>query len=101
MRALRTALLAGLLLALAVGLGRPAAAMRSLQAAPPDPTTWEGVLEATAELRGHAPRSEIRRTLLTREQLQARVVEQLARDPAPQRLAARAKLFTALGLLDR
>jgi hypothetical protein len=52
-------------------------------------------------LRGHAPRAEIPRTLLTREQLQARVVAQLGRDPAPERLAASAKLFTALGLLDR
>jgi hypothetical protein len=102
MRAVRTALaLAGLLLMLAVGAGQPAAAMRSLQAGRAEPTTWEGVLAATAELRGHAPRAEIRRTLLSREQLQARVVEQLGRDPAPQRLAASATLFTALGLLDR
>jgi hypothetical protein len=102
MRALRTALvLAGLLVLLAIGVDRPVEAMRSLQIGSSPPTTWEGVLEATAELRGHAPRSEVRRLLLSREQLQARVVEQLARDPAPQRLAASAKLFTALGLLDR
>jgi hypothetical protein len=102
MRAVRTALaLTDLLVLLASGAGQPAAAMRSLQVAPAEPTTWEGVLGATAELRGHAPRAEIRRLLLSREQLQARVVEQLGRDPAPQRLAASAKLFTALGLLDR
>src|SRR4051794_14222479 len=102
MRAVRTALLlAGLLVMLAIGIGQPADAMRSLQIGSSPPTTWEGVLEATAELRGHAPISEVRRLLLSREQLQARVVEQLGRDPAPQRLNASAKLFTALGLLDR
>jgi hypothetical protein len=102
MRAARTALmLTGLLVMLAIAVGQPAAAMRSLQIAPAPPTTWEGVLGATAELRGHVPLAEIRRELLSREQLQARVVEQLGRDPAQQRLVASAKLFTALGLLDR
>ncbi|HLH22700.1 MAG TPA: hypothetical protein VK066_09265 [Chloroflexota bacterium] len=102
MRAVRTALLlTGVLVMLASAASQPAAATRSLQVAPAPPTTWEGVLGATAELRGHVPLAEIPRVLLSREQLQARVVEQLARDPAPQRLADSAKLFTALGLLDR
>ncbi|HZS02127.1 MAG TPA: hypothetical protein VFE37_25640 [Chloroflexota bacterium] len=102
MRAVRTGvLLAALLALLAIAVGQPVAAMRGAQLPPAPPTTWEGVLGATAELRGHLPRAEVPRTLLTREQLQARVIEQLNRDPAPQRLAASAKLFTALGLLDR
>jgi hypothetical protein len=101
MRAVRTALLLAGLLLLLIGAGQPAAAMRSLQLAPAEPTTWEGVLGATAELRGHLPRTEVRRLMLSREQLQARVVEQLGREPSPQRLAASATLFTALGLLDR
>src|SRR5581483_11467097 len=102
MRAVRTGvLLAALLALLAIAVGQPVAAVRGAQLPPAPPTTWEGVLGATAELRGHLPRAEVPRTLLTREQLQARVIEQLGRDPAPQRLAASAKLFTALGLLDR
>ncbi|HZU07474.1 MAG TPA: hypothetical protein VFB73_16035 [Chloroflexota bacterium] len=63
--------------------------------------TWEAVLARTAEIRGLAPRATIPRTLLTREQLQARVVEQLTRAPIPERLATSAKLLTVLGLLER
>ena len=65
------------------------------------PASWEAVLGSASDLRGLAPRTSVPRTLLTREQLQARVVEQLSRDPPAERLALNAKLLTALGLLER
>ena len=95
-------LLVALLVALAAGAAGPAPTILASQAAPVDhPASWEAVLGHATDLRGLAPRTAIPRTLLTREQLQARVVEQLAREPAQQRLASSTKLFTALGLLDR
>ncbi|MBX5493121.1 MAG: hypothetical protein IRZ14_18375, partial [Chloroflexi bacterium] len=66
-----------------------------------EPASWETVLAQTAALRGLAPRAEIPRTLLSREALQARVQEQLSREPAPERLASTAKLLAALGLLEQ
>jgi hypothetical protein len=102
MRAARAVLV---LLTLALALVGSAAAPRATVAGPTapghQPATWEAVLARVSELRGLAPREPIPRTLLTREQLQARVIDQLAREPAAQRLAANTKLLTALGLLDR
>ena len=63
--------------------------------------SWDGVLADTTRLRGLTPQAEIPRTLLTREQLQARVVEQLGRASTAQRLATNARLLTTLGMLDR
>ena len=98
----RTALLLlGLLLVVAVGGGVPWPAALASQGSGEQGATWEAVLARTAELRGLAPRGEIPRTLLSREQLQQRVVEQLAREPAAERLASSGKLLTALGLLER
>jgi hypothetical protein len=86
-------------LVLRPGPPAPAAAGDAPQAA--EPASWEGVFAQTAVLRGLAPRAEVPRTLLTREQLQARVQEQLDREPARERLATAAKLLAALGLLER
>lgn len=91
-------LAAVLVLLLATGRG---AALPALAQPLPPAASWEGVLAQTAQLRGLDPRGEIPRTLLSREQLQGRVVEQLARAPVPERLAANTKLLTTLGLLDR
>src|SRR5205807_2108958 len=66
-----------------------------------DAASWEGVLSRTAELRGLSPRAEVPRTLLSREQLQQRVVDQLARELVAERLSSNSKLLMALGLLDR
>ncbi len=95
-------LLACLVLALILaGGGRSPVTFAEQSSSHDQAASWEAVLAHVADLRGLAPRGPVPRTLLTREQLQARVIDQLAREPAAQRLAASTKLFTALGLLDR
>jgi hypothetical protein len=86
-----------------VAVGAPTGAPAASTAAPAseDAATWEGVLSRTADLRGLSPRTEVPRTLLSREQLQQRVVDQLARESVAERLATNSKLLMALGLLER
>jgi len=95
-------LLAAALVAAVVVLG-PTAPPAPTEAAPVSQaaSSWDGVLAHVAALRGLAPKAQVPRTLLTREQLQQRVVEQLAREPVAERLATNTKLLTALGLLER
>jgi len=95
-------LLASALLAAAL-LAGPAARPAPTDAAPTsqEANSWEGVLARAADLRGLAPKAPVPRTLVSREELQRRVVEQLSRGPVAERLATNTKLLTALGLLER
>ena len=91
------------LLAILLAAGAvPAAAAPPYQAGEGEtPTaTWETVLARTAELRGLPVPAEVPHTVLTRQQLRARVDEQLAREGVAEELAATARLYVALGLLD-
>src|SRR3954454_23094750 len=72
----------------------------AVEGPPADSVTWEDVLARTAALRGLAPSPDVPRTFLTRQELQARVDEQLSRDGAVTELARATRLYVALGLLD-
>lgn len=72
----------------------------AVEGTPPASVTWEDVLARTAALRGLEPSADVPRTFLTRQELQARVDEQLGRDGAAAELALEARLYVALGLLD-
>src|SRR5438067_2125484 len=71
----------------------------AVEGPPTASVSWEDVLARTAALRGLAPSADVPRTFLTRQELQARVDEQLGREGAAE-LAQAARLYVALGLLD-
>src|SRR5207253_1507462 len=72
----------------------------AVEGPPTASASWEDVLARTAALRGLAPSADVPRTFLTRQELQARVDEQLGREGAAAELAQAARLYVALGLLD-
>jgi hypothetical protein len=72
----------------------------AVEGPPAASVSWDDVLARTAVLRGLAPAAEVPRSFLTRQELQARVDEQLGRDGTAAALTQAARLYVALGLLE-
>src|SRR4051794_32938950 len=95
----RIVALLALLLAVSIGPSTAAPLSVDTDAVPTADETWQRLLVRTAELRGLPAQAEISRSVLSREQLHARMAEQLGDARTADQLAETARLYQLLGLL--
>jgi hypothetical protein len=92
--------LLALLLAVAAHPSAAAPLSTDVETAASAEESWQRLLARTAELRGLPAHGEVSRSVLSREQLHARMAEQFGDARTAEQLAEAARLYQLLGLLE-